>query len=395
MEKTKRRWHSEVIQLHKNNLYQNLIYEHNVTSEVLKEIEFDNCEPIRGFFAVKDKQKYWIDEEIYQLLPIRIKKEDTQELKYKEDVVIRSLSPIPFKITPKHKIEFRQLIDDFLPFDHSRQEHWTLQKLVAIASFVGRTYICIATKPSFGKSSVFSMINCITDKSPVFKPRSVPGVLNQINGNGNMVFDEVHDCKKETKEIMEEFSLQIGGGASTYINGALKTSKTKTKYSCSLQSITYLYNNVECYKAPEKTYFEMIFSNNKALDDRFLKMKFEGKLSEKFDREFNIVDESERAKMYYIEFAKELLYLQELKQNNKYVRKWKNPVKLLDKLKGRKKIVFDEITWCIDMYCNTQEEYENYFTMLENCVINYGYMIAPLHEAELQEINIEEIKDTT
>ena len=98
-------------------------------------------------------------------------------------------------------------------------------------AFISRLYICIASESEFGKSSVFDVIHYLTDKSPVFKPRSVPGVLNQINGSGNLVFDETHRCKKEVRDIIEEFALQIGGGKALYINGAMQAKNTKARYN--------------------------------------------------------------------------------------------------------------------------------------------------------------------
>jgi len=384
-----RKFHNEVLNLYREEMYSSLIYEHNVVSDTLKEIEFEDSlgsksSPIRGFFAKKDRHKYFLTEKIFKLLPIRVK-DKNEELIHQENVIIKPLNPTPFKITPEKKFEAREFIDGFLPFEHSNPMHFLLMKMVSLVSCFGRTYICIASEPNFAKTSAFDVLDSLTDRSPVFKPRSVPGVLNHINGTGNIVFDEVHDCKKEIKEIMEEFALQIGGGKSTYINGALKSAKTKMKYSCTLQSITFLYNSTHNYghKAP-KIYFDFIFSNNKAIDNRFLKIKFDGELTEKFDRNFNLKKEAVDNKGYYVKFAKQMLYYQELKQSNGYERRYNTTSEL--KLRGRRKNILDEITWLMDMYAKDQEEYDTLYYELEKCILSYREMINAIDGERLEVI---------
>lgn len=371
----------DVLATHNQLMFDSLLYEHNITSDTLKEIDFDTAEPIRGFFAVKDRKKYWIDENIFVHLPIKAGQE-FEELKQpnNDDVIFRPLKPVPFKIIPQQMFEIRKLIDDFVPFSHTNPQHWMLMKFISLMGYIGRTYCCVASNSEFGKSSIYDVLHYLTDKSPVFKPRSVPGVLNQINGTGNIIFDETHRCKKEVRDIIEEFALQIGGGKALYINGAMKCQRTKTKYNCVMQSITFLYNNVENYQDPKSDYFEFIFSNNKAIDSRFLKIKLDGKLQEKFDKDFDINAIAISNKVFYINFAKTLLYLQELKKSNGYTRRY--ITKYGGQLKGRRRMVFDEITWLIDMYCLTQDEYDNYVNGLDNAILDYQGMVNKLNTGD-------------
>ena len=373
-------WHMETLSAYNQLMFDTLIYDYNISTDTLKEIEFENdegmpCKPIRGYFAVKDKRKYWIEEQFLDKLPLRMG-DSFEELKHKEDLVHRPLKPKTFRITPNKEYPVRQFIDNFLPFKHSNEKHWTLLKFISLAGFIGRVYCCISSFSEFGKSSVYDVLHYLTDKSPVFKPRSVPGVLCKINGVGNIVFDETHRCKKDIRDIIEEFALQIGGGKALYINGALKSSKTKMRYDCSLQSITFLYNNNSNYDDPLKDYFEFIFSNNVAIDSRFLKFKLDGKLTEEFSKDFDVPGLAEQYKMEYVKIAKQLFYLQELKKSNGYERRFVTKGKL--NLKGRKLITFSEITWLVDMYSETQEEYDVWIDDLEQSIIGYKSMVTEL-----------------
>jgi len=377
MEKEAQKYHLEVLNAHSQKLYNDLIYEHNITSESLKEIEFEEGKTGRGYFALKDKQKYFIEEKIVKEMPIKLGT-DNMELIYKDDVVIKPINPTKFKIVPHHRMTTKSLITSIAPFTHTQPNHLTLFKIVGVAAYIGRTYICFSSKSHFGKSSFFDVLHALTDKCPVFKPRSVPGLLNKLNVTGNIVFDEAQGCRTDVREIMEEISQFVGGGKSVYINGAMKAKNTKVWYDTHLQSITYLYNNVDHYKNPGKDYFEFMFNNNKAIDNRFLKLKMEGELTQVFSRDFNIPLVAEENKMDYIAIAKELLYLQELKQTNNYEREFRASNFL--GLKGRKKVIYDEVTWVLDQFCYDQKEFDDYVELLNTCISGYQDMVGGISD---------------
>ena len=370
------KYHLDVLSTHNNNLYNELIYEHDVSSGTLKEIKFECGTILRGYFAVKDKQKYWVDENLFDQLPIKPGIE-FEEYKYQEDVILRPLKPIKFKISPKEVYEKPiDLLNDFVPFEHSAPAQWTLLKLVALSSYISKVFVCVSSNPEFGKSSVFEFVHGVTNLAPVFKPRSVPGVLNKINSTGAMVFDDVLACDKKVRDIMEEFCLQIGGGKSVYINGAMKSNNTKSKYNCRLQSIVFLYNNLDCYmknNGKVDRYFEDMFDNNVAIDTRFLKLRFEGRLTEEFEKSFSIEKVAEQNKMFYINFAKHLLWLQEMKSNNGY--EWKNTIKNPLKLNNRKQYVYNEILWLADYFAPNQEWFDVIVNTLNECINEYSTMV--------------------
>ena len=138
---------------------------------------------------------------------------------------------------------------------------------------------------------------------------------------------------------------------------------------------------MDYYKNPEKEYFEFVFSNNKAIDNRFLKLKFGGEFVQKFTRDFNIPEIANKYRMDYIYLAKELLYLQQVKQSNEYKREFVNDNVL--GLKGRKRNVYDEITWVIDRYSKDQKEYDDYIDLLNTCITGYREMISGLVQEKL------------
>ncbi len=376
------KWHNDTLSTHSTNMFETLLHQHNLITDSVKAFTFQDeneneTNPLRGYLALKEtngkKHKYFLEETHYDNLPVRM--DDCTELYLKDSSTRKSIIQYPNKITPfrvKPQQTFpttKTFIDELANFEHSKPNQWTILKICAVMGYVGKTFLGISSPPETGKSSIFEILHSLTKKSPVFQPRSVPGILAQVSRDGNIVFDEVHQSNNETKRCMENFTLQVAGNKPVYINGAMSAKNTKAKYDVSYQSITFLYNTFKNYKNPQDEFFDNIFSNNDAIDSRILKIKFEGKLLERFNKDFNIIEVAEANKMYYMRVAKMLLWLKVQKILHKYVRKWAYTPHIT--LKGRKRLIFEELTWLIDMYCDSQGEYDLLVLELETCIASY------------------------
>ena len=373
-----RMYHQQVLSTHNSVMYSTLIHPHSIRSETLKQIDLKNSLTedtflTKGFFAVKDRCKYWITPQFIDSLPVRVEDEECDEYTHQDDVVLYPRNPKIFKITPEECFKPTEFLDHFMNFKHSNQTTWDLIRIIGIALQIGRGYVCLATNPSSGKTSVFDTLHSITDTCPVFKPRSVPGVLHQITGTGNMVFDDVLEARKDVREIMEEMCLQIGGWRSIYINGALHTVNTKKEYSVTNQSITFLYNRRKDYSNPDKKYFDIMFENNGAIDNRFLKVMLNGVLEEDFKVDFNISKTAEEHKLYYIKLAKYFLWLMEEKAKNNLKKRY-TPTNRLLTLKGRRKDIFENIDIIMQQFAKNSKQYNDWHTALELGVIAYQDM---------------------
>jgi hypothetical protein len=381
------KWHNMVLSTHDAILHETLVYPHHLVTESAKIIDFEDKDgielpkPLRGYFALKDvdskKTKYFIEDEYYSHLPIRVN--EYEELRYKDSsrsrsVVHRPTDITPFRIKAENMFpESYKFMDDFIPFEHSQPELYDVNKIIALVGLIGKTFCGISSNPEFGKSSVYLALDAITKKCPVFQPRSIPGVLAQITGDGNMIFDEPSGVSSDVKKCMENVSLQVAGNTPWYINGALKAVNTKPKYNVADQSITYLYNLFENYSDPDGTFFDYMWTDKDAMHSRFLKMKFDGKLTEKFDKDFNIIKVAEDNKLFYMKIAKHLLYLKEVKKHKKYEKrfKWESGISLI----GRHKIIYDEIDWGMDLFSQDSSVYENRMRLLDKCISDYNDMI--------------------
>lgn len=383
MRKEAHKFHLDVLGIYKSNMYDTLIHPNNITSD-LRSVDFeeykDKFNSLKGYFAAKEDpkhgimRKYWIDEDFLDQLPVRVKKEEFVTLKntsVNKSVIIKPTEVISFRIKPEQKFYQKPFIDSFADFDHTCPTQWTLMKNVVVAAQVCKTFMGLCSRSEFGKSSMFEIMDAITDKCPVLQPRSVPGAIIHINTYGNMVYDEVQNTDKKVKDIIENLTLQIAGNKPDYINGALKTHGLKTRYNCVNQSITFLYNELSQYPN-EKDFFDYVWTNRVAMESRILKLKFDGVLSEKFDKNFDMVTCASENRQYYIDCAKHLLWLQEMIMKNQYKRRYTHTSVL--NVNGRRKQSYDCITLLLDMYSTTQDEFSALCKELDKCITNYRDM---------------------
>jgi len=385
MDEKTRPWHHSVLTEYNAQMLSGLLYPHHVTTETpaLYSFENEHHKPLesdlRGYFAVKDdgnnRSKYFISETAYKNLPVRVN--STDELLFsvsgRKDIVLYPTDVTPFSITPEKCFEHRTFFDTFAPFAHSEPEQWTLMKICAVMSLVGKTFLGICSLSEFGKTSIYQILHMLTKKAPVFQPRSLPGILVQINSDGVLVFDEAQGAASDVLKHMENFALQVAGNEPIYVNGAIRSKYTRTNYDVARQSLTFLYNLYSYYDTPEKEFWNNIWANQKAMESRFLCLKFDGTLLENFDKDFSTSKVASDNKMYYIHISKHLEHLKELKKSNKYTRRYTES-NLLN-LKGRHKLIYDELTWGIDLYAESQAEYDKLVRMLDDRVVAYAHML--------------------
>ena len=391
MKESNQKWHNDTIEQYQSIMFETLVYPNNITSESIKLFTFENnlgeeLEPLRGYLASKEIKgkicKYFIDEEILEEMPIRVTQFEEVYLKdsaTKKSVLMRPLNPIPFRIRAEKTFEStRQFIDEIAPFEHSNPNGWTLAKMIAVMGICGKTFIGFSSPSEFGKSGCFQIFHGLTQKSVVYQPRTEAGMLIQINEDGNMVFDEICDCEAKVKKIVGAFTLKVADNSPTYVNGAIKAKYLKQIYNITQQSVTFLYNIKSYYKNPDEDFFDSMFGNNPAIHSRMLKLKLDGKLLEHFGRNFDIRKTAEDNKMYYVKIDKHLLYLKELRITNAYQRKfsWESG----NKPKGRRGLIYEEITWLIDQYCLNIDEYKKFIGVLDKAISDYKEMVGQIGE---------------
>src|SRR3990167_4174327 len=312
----------------------------------------------------------------------------------KKSTLHRPLTPTPFRIKAEKTFETaRQMIDEIAPFEHTNPDAWTLAKIIAIMGVAGKIFVGISSNSEFGKSGIFQVIHGLTQKSVVYQPRTEAGVLIQVNEDGNMVFDEIGDCLPPVKKLVGAFTLKVADNSPTYVNGAIKAKFLKQIYNITQQSVTFLFNVREYYKNPDEDFFDSMFGNNPAIHSRMLKLKFDGKLTEHFGKDFDMIKCADDNKMFYIRIAKHILWLKNLRVTNSYKRKYVYQSQF--KPRGRRGLIYEEITWLLDMYCQDEDEYRKFIGVLDKAIEDYRIMVGQqpsVSQSEQDTLDIQEVK---
>jgi hypothetical protein len=292
--------HHNALDKFRHKLYADLIYPHQCsTDRVLKYREF--VKPGTQHFCWKEcdvysipsedlQQLFILDKDMINKLPIRVKSKDTWYTKKDDKQVTLIQEYASFKILPVKKVDLKEIIADFIT-PHSKPEEYELYIVLSFALLLGKGACWFSGNRAFGKSSVFKTMNYVFDNVIVKeRPRTVPAFYKYIPADGVMVFDELSKKDAESAENIADV-LNIMGDVNepkvymkTGGSAAFGTNVVKDITNC---STVCLFNLIEDY-SPREKFAEFMFSNNEAIDRRFLKLRLsEGELDFKYFEEWS------------------------------------------------------------------------------------------------------------
>lgn len=285
----------------RNSLYYGLIYPNHVNTadRVVKYREFYEVEDGRKIYTESSdgKQKlkiysmecdiyclpnggfnelYALSKEQIEKLPIKIRPNGSKPMFLrKEDRACNVVTECAsFRINPLKEMELKELANTFIS-PHSQPEEYELYVITALSMLLGRGACWISTNPAFGKSGLLKTFNMLFDGVPVNeRVRTVPAIYKHIPDDGILVIDEMAKKDSESSENLL-YALNIIGDVNesriVMNTGGSAAYGTNVPKSLRNTSIMCLMNRVCDYESPDK-FAEFMFSNNAALDRRFLKL---------------------------------------------------------------------------------------------------------------------------
>lgn len=305
----------------RGDLYDNLIYSHHCMSKnkTLSREEFYDIDPkvisdviVCDYYGVSDGDittKYALDEPMIRSLPIRVIACKKLHSKTNNDLIHFPNEWKSFKVVPLKMHELKDIIPHFIS-PHTQPKDYELYVVLAFASLIGKCSFWVSTNHAFGKSSIFKTLNYVFDNVPVVeRPRTVPSFYKYIPEDGVLVLDELSKKDSESSENVL-FALNVMGDVNEPVlrmntggSAQYGTNIPKSLRNCSTVCIM---NRKWDYKS-EDQFAEYMFSNNKALDRRFLKFKpNDGQLDISYFTAYEPYNESHRKLL--IEFAKTIAW---------------------------------------------------------------------------------------
>mgnify|MGYP003969163293 CR=1 FL=1 len=371
-------WNYSVLANFNRNVFGDLLTVNHLESdyeEMVKILEDGEKIEHHGYYF-KDKEKkllYFIDSEInnesiLDKLPFAIL--DSDKCSYSRKVFHHVTDIESFKIIPEKRIEFRTIIDKMLDIKHGRPDDLKLWSIIVLASWLDKIMVRVSSPAGFGKDSIANIFGNLLNGIVVAKPRTVAKFEYLLNYSEGIFINEMSSSNKEQKNLVEDFILQTADFSLSYEKGSrAMVSGTKEKSGLDNLSLIFLYNDLDHYDNPD-VFFDNLF-NNKAVYDRLLPLKFDGRVDvSQFHNNFDITTVAKQNQQFFLDTLKSLHWY---KQNyRKELRMW-----ALGKsypLTERHKKSFMKITEFINIYSKTKEEFRALCDKLYQCYVRYNIM---------------------
>jgi len=381
-------WNWRTTKNFKTKIHNNLLHDYHVYNG-LRQFTTADEEFYEVFFAKKytewvdnkgnerkETVTYAIDPKVKQYMPIKV--DNNKTIKgYEAKNIVYMVNPsggfTSFRIKPEKKMSYRRLIN-YPNFKHTNQLHDTLFKIVALTTITHRIFVGVASNSHFGKDSYVTTLNDLTSESPIAEMGSTAAMLRDLNPRGCLWFNETNSLTQEMKRVCENLIMKAAAGQTTFKNEkkASAAHKTKDVYDIEDMSIGFLYNNASQYR-DLTAFFDNIWKNKDAVSDRLLRLKFDGRINERFTKNYDHEQALLEAEPLFRDVLKSIHYYKKYKGEDHKAYKYPIPKEVLG-LSDRQYDSFEQIVHNIDRYCESQEEFNEFFLALYKCKKDYDEM---------------------
>jgi len=380
-----KQWHFKTLSEFKNYYFKGLITKSMQSGEQIYIKSFINENGFEeadvNFFLhpfKKDNLIYLLPSQHVLNLPVLIKSE--KQIAYSgKGYRIPTYKELPkgikfdvknMRIEPKHVMSAPDLLKRLFPIDKTNNLHGDLYKIIGLAAYLDRINVRIATEPSFGKTSLFSVMkSLLNDVAIITNPTLAK--LKYLTDSKVLVIDEVSSAKAESKKDMEPFSLACAAFDISYENPSKGIKGVAENMNIENMSLVFIYNTLNNYSTSNK-YFDFTWENNGAMNNRIFPLVFDGFPKNKFNQVTNHKQEAINNIDEYMAIIKEIKYLASEYQDNPYKTKMKFSFgKAFDRWETNFNIM---VKW-IGVFSETEEIYKERVKELYKAHIQYLKMV--------------------
>jgi len=331
-----------------------------------------------GYLLIKDGVNYLIEStdangeeiEIMKLLPV-----DAQDLQKVADtkgkVYFKVCKPVPRRIKPEKAFTPKQFIDNITLTKHSNPRHQKLIAMMSLSQLWDRSYYRVSTSPGFGKDSIVDTCNslfggCRTVESPtIAKLEHEASVLKWLVAN------EVVDISKDAYDVIQNFLLPAGAHKNEITKHSRAFGGVQEVIDISKFSLSLFYNDIIEYPVSKK-YFDNMTKG--AVKDRFPAFRFYGWYEEDFNSMSQVnVDQFVKDNMnFYVDMVRTYLYY-----STNYHSELKHfKTDKLFKMSGRDATNLGRLIKIVNIYCDSQEEFDSWLITINECMEDYITMLS-------------------
>ena len=307
--------------------------------------------------------------DIKEVLPFYAK--GLQKVAHKGVVYHLIGNPVSAKFRSEKKLSMRELVDRLSCLDHSNPVHQKLLMFLGVASVIDRVYYRLSSPPSSGKdSSVDTLGNLVGNCATIVNPTLAK--LEFRTTYKWLVINEIVDISKSEWRNIQQYLLDAGAFKPSIEKHSRAFGGTKESLDISNMSLSLFFNDIDCYPDPLE-YFD--FVTKAAVKDRFPAIRLWGVAREDFNSIKTIdVDSLVSNNMdFYKDIIYTLTYYKDSRNVLSDLKKFN-----MDKITGvpeRWKVSLGRILKVIDLYCETQKEFDYWLEVIMNAIEDYREMV--------------------
>lgn len=360
----------------KNTYHQKLLTAANLSDEekyfrTLTSVDGEDFDFNKFCYVLeKDGKKYLLESKYKNDLPLLVV--HSEKFAHRNDALYLIRKHASAKFVPARKMSFKNFINVLSSFEHSNKDHQLLMWIISVGQLMDRINYRASTPPGFGKDGIIDICGHLFGKAATIE-NATRAKLEYMTVLKLLAVNEVVDISGEKWRDTEQFLLQVGAMKPTVTKSSRSTSGVGEMLDISNLSITLMYNDIDRYPANKK-YFDQVASDQ--LKDRFLPLRFWGVLQEDFNRlgNNNPKEFINANKNSYEDLIRTFVYYEE--NYSRELKKY-NADKHLQRMKGfrsRWKINIGRIMKFVDLYSDTQEEFDRLVSCLFDCIDDYSTM---------------------
>jgi len=303
-----------------------------------------------------------------KVLPIKAKL--LQKVAHKGIVYYQIMSPTSAKIRPVQHYTFKEFVGILSSFSHSNPEHQKLNWFIALSHMYDRSNFAISTPPGFGKDGTVDVLSNLIGGCGTIETPTIAKLEERASVLKWLAVNEIVDLSKDKWRIIEGFVLSNAAHKPTYTKQSRAFGNVKEVIDTSQFSLSLMYNDITNYSNYNK-YFDYIAKE--AVLDRLPRLRLYGVFTEDFNKYAN-VQPTDFVKKYRKEYDK-LIETYEYYRLNYYKMLHNYTTMNLIPLDQRHLTNINRLLKIVNVYSDTQEEYNKWVDVLNKSIYDYKAMI--------------------
>lgn len=309
--------------------------------------------------------------DINDILPLKIKGSPPLVANSgKVYTLLDSSNYVVLKYSAVRQMSFRELVGFFDGIPHENPTHKKLFTIICLASYLENINFRISTPPGFGKDSVIDTLGLLNGDTASLVNPSLSKVERELSINRLVAFNEIVKINGAEWDLIQMVLLDCAAQKPKIKKRTRAFGGVGEEIDLTKLSVALLFNDVTEYRNQER-YFDYVTDGN--VTDRFPQFRFYGRINHDFSLDDNIDFGSlaRESSPLFQAVIRSLVYYKG--EGYKELKGYKF---LLEGFPQRAHLMISRMLRYLDLYCDSQKEFDKYFKALIEAHHDYNAMVA-------------------